>query len=453
MKIYTRVRAILFFVLLLSIFIGAQDRGLIVLDGDLTDPFYTTIGTKENSNQGFGPDIDVQKIKYFPDTLNQLLYVGIEGKLNTGSNDGIGFWFGFSEVTGVNAGISLGGDPGGHYMGNTGNNDFRADFQVDFMFAMNPGGGNTDVFIDAVGLVGTRTGQYLGNCNQSGTPASGPSSGGLFTMNSLQFAFDNSGAADKGFEICIPFSELGVTKAGTFEAFAFVVSSTAFFSDVTVPGNVAPPLVDNLGFNPDFGVVSGGPYHTLAIGLPVELTSFSANVAGTSVNLNWTTATELNNSGFSIERRINKDFVTVGFVEGNGTTTETSLYSFTDDVSSINNNSKIFYRLKQIDYDGSFTYSDEIEVVLNPVEFNLAQNYPNPFNPSTTINFQLAEETDVTLKVFDALGNEVAVLVNEVKPAGFYQYNFNAEGLTSGIYFYKIQTESFSATKKMLLLK
>jgi hypothetical protein len=139
------------------------------------------------------------------------------------------------------------------------------------------------------------------------------------------------------------------------------------------------------------------------------------------------------------------------FVEGKGTTTETNYYSFTDiDVST----GKYFYRLKQIDFDGSFEYSNVIEIDINiPVEFSLSQNYPNPFNPSTTIEYQIPFDGFVTLTIYNTIGQEVSTLVNENQPAGKYSVNFSAEILPSGLYFYTLRSGGFSETGKMLLLK
>ncbi len=191
--------------------------------------------------------------------------------------------------------------------------------------------------------------------------------------------------------------------------------------------------------------------------IPVELSSFSASVNGNNVTLNWSTATETNNSGFYIERSVisnevrNLFWESIGFVNGTGTTTEIQSYSFTDNNISSGN---YLYRLKQIDFDGTFEYSNEVEVVINvPDKFELSQNYPNPFNPSTKISWQSPVGSWQTLKIFDILGNEVATLVNEQKPAGSYNVTFDASTLPSGIYMYKLQAGSFIETKKMILLK
>ncbi len=194
--------------------------------------------------------------------------------------------------------------------------------------------------------------------------------------------------------------------------------------------------------------------------VPVELASFTAHLVNGSVELNWSTASEKNNKGFEIEKSIGNMHATVsiwetiGFVSGFGTTTEKQNYYFTDKNLSAE---KYFYRLKQIDFDGTFEYSNTIEVdVTVPNEFVLYQNYPNPFNPSTLISYQLSAFSKVVLKIYDALGNEVATLINnEFKEAGYHNYQLliNDYQLPSGIYFYRLQAGEFSATKKFVLMK
>jgi photosystem II stability/assembly factor-like uncharacterized protein len=210
------------------------------------------------------------------------------------------------------------------------------------------------------------------------------------------------------------------------------------------------------------------------LSIPVELTSFTASVVDNSVILNWQTATETNNSGFEIQRlqdyKIEKlsewipseqNWETIGFVPGFGTTTEIRSYSYTDAGLS---SGTYLYRIKQIDYDGSYEYSNVVEVNVGvPEKFSLEQNYPNPFNPTTKIKFTI-QQTDnpllggarggfVTLKVYDILGTEITTLINEEKPAGNYEVEFDARGLSSGTYFYKLITGNFVSVKKMLLMK
>ena len=201
---------------------------------------------------------------------------------------------------------------------------------------------------------------------------------------------------------------------------------------------------DTIYVAPDPGVV--GP------AVPVELASFTASVSSSSVTLNWTTATEMNNSGFDILRSTQEDvWMKIAFVNGNGTTTEIHTYSFRDENLSAGT---YYYKLKQVDFDGSYEYSNVVNVdVTNPTQFELSQNYPNPFNPSTTIKFTIPESAMVTLKVFNALGEEIALLVDRVMESGSYDVNFDASGLNSGMYFYRIQAGDFTQVKKMTLLK
>ncbi|MFI5236918.1 MAG: T9SS type A sorting domain-containing protein [Ignavibacteriales bacterium] len=198
--------------------------------------------------------------------------------------------------------------------------------------------------------------------------------------------------------------------------------------------------------------------------VPVELISFNATQYGNDVILEWQTASETNNSGFEIEKtspipspyqggsgEAGRGWDMIGFVPGYGTTTERHHYSFNDENVSSGLNQ---YRLKQIDFDGTFSYSNTVQVeIIAPSEFQLYQNYPNPFNPSTLISYQIPISSNVTLKIYDALGKEVAILVNENKPAGTYDVEFNASILPSGVYFYQIKADNFLQTKKMLLLK
>ena len=187
--------------------------------------------------------------------------------------------------------------------------------------------------------------------------------------------------------------------------------------------------------------------------VPVELTSFTASRSNNKVNLNWTTATELNNHGFEIERSLdNTHWATIGFKQGSGTTTHPQQYSYSEDIPHLTN-PIIYYRLKQVDYNGSFKYTDIVEITVAPTKFSLEQNYPNPFNPSTQINWQSPVGGRQTLKVFDVVGREVATLINDYKEAGNYEVEFDASQLASGVYFYQLKVGSFIENKKMLLLK
>ncbi len=190
---------------------------------------------------------------------------------------------------------------------------------------------------------------------------------------------------------------------------------------------------------------------------PVEMTSFTANVNEGNVSLNWSTATETNNKGFDVQRRSeNGQYETIAFVDGNGTSTEKHNYSYVDTKLASGNYT---YRLKQVDFDGKFAYSKEVNANVElPAVYSLEQNYPNPFNPSTQINFSLAVDSRVSLKVFDVLGRQVAELVNNNLTAGQHNINFNASNLSSGVYFYRLEAKgvngkNFTSIKKMILTK
>ncbi|HEY6626309.1 MAG TPA: T9SS type A sorting domain-containing protein [Ignavibacteriaceae bacterium] len=188
--------------------------------------------------------------------------------------------------------------------------------------------------------------------------------------------------------------------------------------------------------------------------VPVELTSFSAVATTDGVILKWKTASELNNHGFEIEKSSNgTEFYTVAFVQGNGTTTESQEYSYTDDVD-YKGGETLYYRLKQVDLDGRVQYSSIVEVEFDvPIDFALHQNYPNPFNPSTTIKFAVPKTSLVNIKVYDLTGQEVASLVNEVKEVGTYEIKFDARSLASGVYLYRMIAGDFTSVRKLNVLK
>jgi hypothetical protein len=190
---------------------------------------------------------------------------------------------------------------------------------------------------------------------------------------------------------------------------------------------------------------------TVGTVLPVELTSFIATQSNGIVNLQWSTATELNNNGFEIQRKdVQSDWRTLGFVKGNGTTTDPKDYSFSDQPTGTG---KYSYRLKQIDFNGNFSYSDVVNVEIIAAEYKLYNNYPNPFNPSTIIAYSLPVDGFVTLKVFNAIGELVTELISENQTAGQHQLNFNANTLPSGIYFAELRANDNVQRIKMMLVK
>ena len=257
-----------------------------------------------------------------------------------------------------------------------------------------------------------------------------------------------------------------ITVAVTYDGGA---TSTPLYSVVDPTGNIGPLLVTGNFTTPASGAsntqieitFNGNSFNNdnifwdnmcLEYVVPVELTSFTAASNGADVEVSWSTATETNNQGFDIERMSDGGvFEQVGYVPGFGTTTEPKAYSFVDTKVG---SGKYTYRLKQIDFDGSFSYSHTTEVeIVAPSSFGLEQNYPNPFNPSTTIRFSIPVETDVRLNVYNTLGQEVAEIINSKLKEGYHEVDFDAGTLTSGIYFYRLEADKFVDVKKMIIIK
>jgi hypothetical protein len=193
--------------------------------------------------------------------------------------------------------------------------------------------------------------------------------------------------------------------------------------------------------------------------LPVELVTFTVTTNRMNADLYWSTATEVNNYGFDVERRsVSSQSSTanswrkIGFAEGNGTSNTAHIYLYTD--ASVSSGTYA-YRLKQIDNDGIYKYSSEAEITIVVAKvLALNQNYPNPFNPTTTITFTLAQDGFTTLKIFDVLGREVTTLVNGVMKSGVMNtVSFNASKLSSGVYFSRLEAGSFVSIKKLILIK
>lgn len=205
------------------------------------------------------------------------------------------------------------------------------------------------------------------------------------------------------------------------------------------------------------GAHLNGIYKTAGRTIPVELVSFAAQLNNNNVLLIWVTTSEINNLGFQVERRDTKDerngdWNNIGYVNGKGTTTERQSYSYVDQNLSAG---KYQYRLKQIDYDGTFEYSNTIEVEVNtPTKFSLEQNYPNPFNPETNIDYIIPKETFVNISLYDISGKKIRELVNEKKQPGYYTVKLKGDELSSGIYFYRLLTTSeYTAVKKLTFIK
>ena len=189
------------------------------------------------------------------------------------------------------------------------------------------------------------------------------------------------------------------------------------------------------------------------VSLPVELTSFTSKFLKDKVQLNWVTKTEVNNYGFNVERRINDgEWNTIGFVEGHGNSNSPKNYSYSDK-DLFAGGSNFQYRLKQVDTDGQFEYSDVVEVEVVPTQFELSQNYPNPFNPSTTIRFSLPVATQIKITIYNMIGEQILTLAEGMYESGNHKVTFNASNFPSGAYIYRIESNEFVQVKKMILMK
>ncbi len=229
------------------------------------------------------------------------------------------------------------------------------------------------------------------------------------------------------------------------------LQDTRLFTRQVISGGAAPDFYDGYGKIDVDQVIRAT--------LPVELIAFNANSFASEVLLNWETATEENNYGFEVERRFPKDsdadgeseWSKIGFIEGNGNSNSTKYYSFSDKNPP---EGRLLYRIKQIDLDGRYSYSESVEIDYSGAkEFALEQNYPNPFNPTTNISFKLGEAAKVTVRIFNAIGEEVAELVNRTMEAGRHSVLFDAGGLPSGTYFCRMNSGGFAKTTKLLLIK
>lgn len=287
-------------------------------------------------------------------------------------------------------------------------------------------------------------------------------------------------AVKGGFNIAARFSNLSVSDTGTQEIdneiahntprsfvndtvswnFSFTASNSVNWDTIysvaqSVNNDGIPSSVDRWNFGPKFPVRIIPP-------VPVELTSFTANADGKNVRLSWTTGSEVNNKGFEVLRKASandqeSEWIAVGFVNGMGTTSQPQSYSFIDkNITS----AKLSYKLKQIDFDGKYKFTNETEVSVMISEFKLHQNFPNPFNPSTNISWELTTPGFVKLKIYNSLGEQVATLLNEYQDAGLHSTSFEAAAdLASGIYLCSIEilpsenSPVINLVNKMVLLR
>ena len=268
---------------------------------------------------------------------------------------------------------------------------------------------------------------------------------------------------------------------GDISAFAFGDASGSWEAGYSPDGNVVglqystwtPNEITINGFGPAYGgswvvdagdtvrtdiIVAGGSVEwrgVLTLGdhpLPVELSSFRGTAKGFNVELGWSTESEVNNHGFEVQRMTSTNWQKIGFVEGHGVSNSRQDYTFIDNMAVFGTSS---YRLKQIDRDGQFKFSQSVQVeIVVPRALTLSDNYPNPFNPSTTIDFTLPEDGLVSLMIYDMIGREVTTLVNgELKAGKVHHVKFDATKLASGVYFSRLEHGGRQLMKKLLLMR
>ncbi|MCJ7802219.1 MAG: T9SS type A sorting domain-containing protein, partial [Candidatus Marinimicrobia bacterium] len=456
---------------------GTSNAVLITFDGttnstvSLSNTSYSSSGEEFNSitiNKTGGAKVILAAGNLY--TSNNSSTGGVvltltEGIIETGTNHWVFQRTGSSGIDG--------GSDNSHINGILGRGVSNGGGQVEFTFPLGDGTKYRPITFD-LNAPSNATGHYFWAQMISGDANTGSSTftGGIDKVSELRYYeagyLQNNGSAS---------SELAYKLSPTYSTDDGVIAGNldlrvAYSSDNRATWNGIGPLdhvtdltnvpttIASDSLDPNISISTGTSIFislaraagTTTNPLPVELTSFSANLSGNNIMLSWTTATELNNKGFEIEKSLdNSTFSVIGFVNGFGTTTEKKYYSFVDENTS---SGTAYYRLKQIDFDGSVSYSQVVSTDGSlPTQFELKQNYPNPFNPSTRISYSVNESGLVKLSVYNLLGEVVDILVNQNQEAGFYNVQFDASNLQSGVYFYKLESGNQVETKKMMLLK
>ncbi|MCH7722091.1 MAG: S8 family peptidase [Bacteroidetes bacterium] len=306
-----------------------------------------------------------------------------------------------------------------------------------------PADGDSVISVGAVNSDGTRS-----NFSSVGPTVDGRIKPDLMAMGSGVYVARSSSSTSYG------------TRNGTSFSCPILAGAAALL--LSVDPTLTPMEVLNLlrqtasqSNNPD-NLMGWGIINTLAaielITVPVELTLFSGKYINGSVLLEWSTGTDTNNYAFEIQKRYeNTSFEKIGFIQGNDITTNRTQYSFVDDNLLAG---RIYYRLKQIDFDGGFAFSNEIIVEITPLsDYQLFQNYPNPFNPSTIIKYSVLLQSKIKIALYDVIGNEVETLFEGVQEAGIHEINLTAGNLPSGVYFVSMTAQNFNKVIKITLMK
>ena len=438
--------------------------GQITIDGNLNEAGYTTVAMRGVTSLGFGPDVNAKAIKIAQSA--GAVYIGVTGFLDASSNDGnaIGLMLNFtstshpSAVAGAAAGTNLkiattSTIPNYMYY------NIKVGFEVDYMFALNPGGMSaTNCFVNGGKKIGGSSESYLGNIEQLGFETADVGvTGGFFASAGVNMAFKRDLAnSNAGFEMKIPFSALGLPNNAqlSVQAFAFVVSPTGYFSNITVPGTPTP---NNLGqdgtgafvsndaaLSPtiDFSTLAGGPYVSSSVVIPVEMTNFDATTVNNTVKLNWLTASERNNAYFDVERSANgRDWSKIGQVKGSGTSTKTTKYTFSDEtpLPTIN-----YYRLNQVDNDGKSSYSPTVSVNIKGKgkQFSV---FPNPAQDRLNVVSDRFD-TEGSVEFYDLSGRLVKTVRSNTT-------QLDISNLASGLYQVRLLDKTGAVVNQVRFVK
>lgn len=391
----------------------------ITVDGNMNDALYYDIATYTSGNNGFGNDNDLGATKLFTTTTD--IYLGITCEMD--GNNRVVVVLDFTGYDGRGPEEDLGGGIAGFAGGGGCIDNAQLAVDADFMLAMNEGSGSTDLFVDGTrfGTGGVLNTGYLGNCNQTGTASTNTNYTGFGGNGSVTFAYQNDFASNslKGVEMRINIDALpGISSTSELRSvFVFITNDIGGGSDETMPGNP-----------------SGGPYicDRYFLGsqylssnnttLPIELISFESAIQQNGITLNWTTASELNNSHFEIERSTDgSNWQVIGQVNGAGTTTTERTYSYLDTRPAIGTN---YYRLKQVDLDGAYDYSEVVSAVLRSA--GMLAFSPNPasdiLNVPAGIDLRIFDLTGKTLLYTPATGTSIDI---SALAAGYYLVEMN----------------------------
>lgn len=422
------------------------------IDGDMSDTDYTIVGTFNSGNDSFGSANNIGVIKSYSDNTN--IYIGITGEVNESNN--IILFLNFSGYGGRGAGNEL--DPNNGPDGTTGvfnksanpgTDNVRMDMDVDFALAFNKGS-SSNFFVDAAryGSSDLITDGNIGSTgNQTGGAAflnAGSVFGGIGNM-SVAYDGNFAGNSDKGVEFVIPFTAFaGVDNTQTLQLFAIISNANGELSNECIPGN---PGSGNLAANFNFSTVAGQDFFTTPFILPVELSRFIVTPSAQHINLSWQTKTEINNHYFELERSTDaKQWTKITRVEGKGTTNIEQHYQYTDHHPAQGAN---YYRLQQVDFDGSRHFSEVISVAFEG-KTGTAALYPNPMREEVTLNWFFETDEGAWLRIVSENG-QLLQQVRIAQPEG--RQVIDIQNWAVGWYIFNITTDNGTTVLTEKLLK